>query len=138
MTASMGSPDVGHGPPRDPVKARLLRLYMALGQHFGPQRWWPGRTPYEVAAGAILTQHTAWANAALALGALRRRSLLRPERVAALDETTLAEIVRSAGTYRLKARALLRFTRWLLDRSGGRFAWLRRAPLAELRQEMLR
>ena len=48
------------GPPRDPVKARLLRLYRALLAHHGPQGWWPARTPFEVAVGAILTQHTAW------------------------------------------------------------------------------
>ena len=42
------------GPPADPVKARLLRLHVALARRFGPQRWWPGRTPFEIAAGAIL------------------------------------------------------------------------------------
>ncbi|MEK7387369.1 MAG: hypothetical protein AABZ83_13090, partial [candidate division NC10 bacterium] len=43
------------GPPRDRVKARLLRLYRALARRFGPQAWWPGRTPYEIAVGAVLT-----------------------------------------------------------------------------------
>src|SRR5438876_512700 len=33
------------GPPRDRVKARLLRLYRALLAHHGPQGWWPARTP---------------------------------------------------------------------------------------------
>jgi endonuclease-3 related protein len=126
-----------HGPARDPLKARLLRLYHALAERFGAQRWWPGRTPYEVAAGAILTQHTAWSNAALALAALRARSLLRPDGVAALAETTLADIIRPSGTYRLKARALLGFTRWLLAHSGGRFHALRAAPLTELRRALL-
>src|SRR5215471_3763427 len=125
------------GPPRDPVKARLLRLYAALGQRFGPPRWWPGRTPYEVAVGAILTQHTAWTNAARVVAALRSRGLLRPHRVAALDEAALSTVIRSAGTYRQKARALLAFTRWLVGYAGGRFEPLRRAPLMSLRGEML-
>jgi endonuclease-3 related protein len=125
------------GPPRDPLKARLLRLYVALAERFGPQRWWPGRTPYEIAVGAILTQHTAWTNAALAVRALRRRALLQPARVAALGEDAVAAVIRPAGTYRLKARALLAFTRWLVERSGGRFGVMRRAPLAPLRREML-
>src|SRR4029450_2716467 len=64
------------GPPRDPVKARLLRLYRALLAHHGPQGWWPARTPFEVAVGAILTQHTAWSGAAQAVAALRARGLL--------------------------------------------------------------
>jgi endonuclease-3 related protein len=98
-----------HGPPRDAIKARLLRLHVALAARFGPQHWWPGRTPYEVAAGAILTQHTAWTNAARAVAALRAHGLLRPERVTACDATVLADTIRSAGTNRLKAARLRTF-----------------------------
>jgi endonuclease III related protein len=125
------------GPTPDPTKARLLRLYVALAGRFGPQRWWPARTPYEVAVGAILTQHTAWTSAARAVTALRARRLLRPERLAALSEGELAELIRAAGTYRLKARRLQTFTRWLLEQFGGRFGGMRRAPLRALRREML-
>jgi endonuclease-3 related protein len=124
-------------PPRDPLKARLLRLYVALAERFGPQRWWPGRTPYEIAVGAILTQHTAWTNAALAVVALRRHALLNPGRVADLGEESLAALVRPAGTYRLKARALVAFTAWLVQRFAGQFGPMRRAPLAALRRDML-
>jgi len=45
--------------------------------------------------------------------------------------------VRPAGTYRLKARRLLDFSRWLLERFGGDFRALRRAPLDPLRRELL-
>lgn len=110
---------------------------MALARRFGPQRWWPGRTPYEVAAGAVLTQHTAWTNAARAIAALRARGLLRAERVASLRAVTLARVIRASGTYRVKARRLLAFTRWLLDRFGGRWERLRRAPLGPLRRELV-
>jgi endonuclease-3 related protein len=125
------------GPPPDPTKARLLRLYVALERRFGPQHWWPARTAYEVAVGAILTQHTAWTGAARAVAALRARRLLRPDRIAALTESELAEAIRAAGTYRIKARRLQAFTRWLLERFAGRFDGLRRAPLPALRREML-
>ena len=124
------------GPPRDPVKARLLRLHVALLRRFGPQRWWPGRTSYEIAVGAVLTQHTAWTNAARAVAALRGRRLLRPDRLAALGEGALAETIRPAGTYRIKARRLQALTRWLLDRFGGRWTGVRRAPLDPLRREL--
>ncbi|MGH7313464.1 MAG: endonuclease III domain-containing protein [Candidatus Rokuibacteriota bacterium] len=119
------------------MKARLLRLYVRLLRRFGPQRWWPGHTPYEVAVGAILTQHTAWANAARAVGALRSRGLLRAERLAALPERRLADVVRASGTYRLKARRLRAFTRWLLERHDGRWASVRRARLGVLRRDLL-
>ncbi|MBI4246159.1 MAG: endonuclease III domain-containing protein [Candidatus Rokubacteria bacterium] len=130
----MGS---GRYPPADPVKARLLRLHVALLERFGPQHWWPGRSAYEVAVGAVLTQHTAWTNAARAIGVLRARRLLRAERVAALTEPELARLVRSAGTYRVKARRLRAFTRWLLARFGGQWVRVRRAPLAPLRRALL-
>jgi endonuclease-3 related protein len=125
------------GPPRDAVKARLLRLHVALLRRFGPQRWWPGRSAYEIAVGAILTQNTAWTNAARAIAALRERRLLDPRRLMALSEAELAEVIRPAGTYRLKARRLRDFSAWLIERFGGRFHGLRRAPLAPLRAEML-
>ena len=128
---------MAHGPPLDPIKARLLRLHVDLLARFGPQHWWPGRTPYEIAVGAILTQHTAWTNAARAIEALRRHRLLRPDRVAAMDQGAVADIIRPAGTYRLKAARLQAFTRWLVTRFGGRFAGLRRAPLRALRGELL-
>ena len=123
------------GPPRDRVKGRLLRAYRDLARRFGPQRWWPARTAYEVAAGAVLVQHTAWTNAARAVVALRARGLLRPARVAVSTEAALARTIRAAGTYRLKARRLRAFTRWLLARGG--FAAMRRAPLGPLRHELL-
>jgi endonuclease-3 related protein len=101
------------------VKARLLRLYQALGRRFGRQAWWPGRTPYEIAAGAVLTQHTAWTNAAR------------------LSEAGLARMIRPAGTPGVKARRLLALTRWLLRRGGGAFRRMRGAPLGPLRRELL-
>jgi endonuclease-3 related protein len=108
-----------------------------LLRRFGPQGWWPGRTSYEIAAGAILTQHTAWTNAARAVAALRARRLLAPHRLARLVESELAPVIRASGTYRLKARRLLSFTRWLLERFDGRWASVRRAPLGRLRRDLL-
>lgn len=115
----------------------MLRLYAALLARFGPQRWWPGRTPYEISIGAVLTQHTAWVNAARAISALHSRRLLAPERVAALPENELARLIRPAGTYRLKARRLGALTRWLIDHHGGRFDGMRTMDLQPLRASLL-
>jgi len=115
----------------------LLRLYAALLARFGPQRWWPGRTPYEISIGAVLIQHTAWVNAARAIAALRSRRLLAPERVAALPEEQLERVIRPAGTYRLKARRLLALTGWLLDRHRGKFDGMRKMDLPALRASLL-
>ena len=126
------------GPPADPVKAKLLRAYVALERRFGPQHWWPGRTPYEIAVGAVLTQHATWTGAARAVAALRGRGLLRPHRLNGVGHRELAETIRSAGLHRVKARRLHALTRWLLRRFGGRFTGLRLAPLGPLRRELLR
>lgn len=125
------------GPPRDPQKARLLRIYTALAERFGPQRWWPGRTAFEVAVGAILTQHTAWTNAARAIRALRAAGVLESRRLAALGAPALESLIRPAGTYRTKARRLRAFVEFLLERHSGRFGGLRRAPLGPLRSSLL-
>ena len=144
MSPSTGSgprarPPRGHmsGPPRDRAKRRLLRLYAALLRRFGPQRWWPGRTPYEIAVGAVLTQHTAWPNAARAVEVLRTKRLLTPARVASLDSSELAGLIRPAGTPRVKARRILALTGWLVESMGGSFSRLRRAPLVPLRRRLL-
>jgi endonuclease-3 related protein len=119
------------------VRARLLRIYRDLVRRFGHQHWWPGRSPFEIALGAILTQHTAWSQAARAVAALRARRLLAPRALASAPDGVLHEAIRPAGTYRLKARRLRDFTTWLLARFDGRFEGMRRAPLGPLRRELL-
>jgi endonuclease III related protein len=125
------------GPPRDRSKSRLLRLYAALLGRFGPQGWWPGRSRYEVAVGAVLTQHTAWVNAARAIAALRARGLLTPSRLVAIEASELARVIRPAGTPRVKARRVRALTGWLLDTHGGSFHRMRTAPLGPLRRSLL-
>jgi endonuclease-3 related protein len=125
------------GPPRDRSKSRLLRLHTALLARFGRQRWWPGRSPYEVAVGAVLTQHTSWVNAARAIAALRSRRLLTPVRLAAVPPSDLARVIRSAGTPRVKARRVQAMTRWLLKTFGGGFGRMRTTPLGPLRRSLL-
>lgn len=120
-----------------PLRGRLLRLYAALFRHFGPQRWWPAKTPLEVAVGAILAQNTAWSNVERALKRLAGVRLLNARRLHALSESELARLIRPAGTYRVKARRLKTFLMFLWERFGGRLGHLRSAPLRELRTDLL-
>ena len=87
--------------------------------------------------GAVLTQHTAWVNAARAIAALQARGLLTPRRVAALGIGGLGRVIRAAGTPRVKARRLRALTRWLLERVDGKLDRMRTMPLAGLRAELL-
>jgi len=94
------------GPPRDRVRARLLRLHRDLLRRLGPQGWWPGRSPFEIAAGAILTQHTAWSQAARAVAALRARGLLdaRAARPHPARGVSTARAARGSARWRARAR----------------------------------
>lgn len=114
---------------------RLDRLLLELQAGFGPQRWWPAETPFEVVVGAVLVQNTAWRNVELALAGLRRRVELAPEALLALEEPELARAVRSSGSYNVKAARLRAVARWLVALGGPRA--LAGMPLAPLRASLL-
>lgn len=97
----------------------LKELYDKLWQTFGPQGWWPGETPFEVAVGAILTQNTNWGNVARAIAALKDRELLEPQTLHDLPEPELALLIRPAGYYNIKARRLKNFLALLQGRYQG-------------------
>ena len=40
----------------------LQEVYQRLLDAFGPQKWWPGDTHFEMMVGAILVQNTNWQN----------------------------------------------------------------------------
>jgi endonuclease-3 related protein len=119
------------------LRRRLLRLYMALDARYGPQDWWPARSRFEVAVGAVLTQHTAWTGVARAIGNLRVARRLGPRRLRQLSLPRLGRLIRPAGTWRLKARRLRALAVFFLERAGGRLDRLRGAPLEALRAQLL-
>ena len=109
----------------------------ALEQMHGAERWhWtPESDPFEVAAGAILVQHTNWTNAERALDRLREAGVLDPERLAALPDGAIEELIRPSGQYRTKARKLRAFLD-LIARHGTLAALLALPPDA-LRERLL-
>ena len=95
------------------VSTLLKELYHLLWEAWGPQGWWPGETPFEVALGAILTQNTNWNNVARAIAALKARSLLEPQALHELPEAELAQLIRPAGYYNIKAGRIKNFLDFL-------------------------
>jgi len=93
-------------------------MYAAMLKHFGPSNWWPARTPFEIALGAILTQNTAWTNVAKALERLDAATGLVPDGVAATPQAALEELIRPAGFFRQKAKKIRNFLA-LMDANGG-------------------
>ena len=114
----------------------LHEVYERLHAAFGPQRWWPGDSPTEVAIGAVLTQNTAWTNVEKAIIALKQRGCLDFARIRGLDEDDLADIIRSAGTFRIKARRLRALADWV-HRRGGTIEAALKGETARVRKSLL-
>lgn len=115
----------------------LLEVHQLLVKHFGPRRWWPAKTPFEVAVGAILTQAVAWRNVEVAIARLEAAGLLSAAAIAAADPEGLGELIRPAGYYRAKARKLRALAKHIVTGYGGRIEDMAARPLGELRGELL-
>ena len=101
------------------TKNDLRRAYQLMRARFGHQHWWPGETAFEVCVGAILTQNTAWTNVERAIANLKAARVLEPGKLFALPEPKLAELIRPAGYFNVKARRLRSFLRVLVETFGG-------------------
>ena len=123
--------------PSTNVNPPLRAVYRALHRRFGPQYWWPGRTRFEVIVGAILTQNTAWSNVEQAMARLRAARVLTPARLHALPRARLAELIRPAGYFNVKAGRLHAFTTLLHQDYGHSLARLFRLPTPALRARLL-
>ena len=96
-----------------------MSIYERLLAAFGPQDWWPGDSPFEVCAGAILTQNTSWENVKRAISNLKNKGLLSPRAIYELPRESLARIIRPAGYYNVKAGRLQNFVAFLLGEFKG-------------------
>lgn len=116
----------------------LLKIYRRLLVFFGPQRWWPGDTPFEVMVGAILTQNTAWSNVEKAINNLKRAGALSSP--VAMDRVTvgrLALLIKSAGYYNIKSQRLKNFLSFLRSGYGHNLRALSEVGTPRLRQDLL-
>lgn len=84
----------------------LMDIYNRLYKAFGPQHWWPANSAFEVMIGAVLTQNTNWKNVEKAIDNLKDKDLLDPVKLYNIDTVTLAELIRPAGYYNIKAKRL--------------------------------
>jgi endonuclease-3 related protein len=106
-------------------------------ERFGPQHWWPGDGRHEVMVGAILTQNTNWVNVTKAIENLKRAGAMSPAAIHGMDVDRLAELIRPAGYYNIKAKRLKNFHQWLFARCGGDLKKLDKVETEVLREELL-
>ena len=87
----------------------LLKIYNNLYNYFGPLKWWPGDTPFEIMVGAILTQNTSWSNVEKAINNLKKENFLEPRKLYRINQEELAQLIKPSGYYNIKARRLKNF-----------------------------
>jgi endonuclease-3 related protein len=119
------------------TRSALLKIYEELYGTFGPQHWWPGDTPFEVAVGAILTQNTSWSNVERAIINLKKEKLLNARRIYGLDKGRLARLIRPAGYFNVKAERLKSFVRFLMKQYGGSMKKMMKEDINSIREELL-
>jgi len=116
---------------------RLRAIYDRMLSHFGPQHWWPAETPFEVMVGAVLTQNTAWKNVERALDNLRRAGVMSLAALSELPTALLAEYIRPAGYYNVKAARLHNLFHFVTDQYGADLRAFFAQPLPQLREQLL-
>ncbi len=132
-----GTTRLEQGVPQNEPLPILNEYFNILFDAYGPQKWWPGRTRFEVIVGAILTQNTSWTNVERAIGALRRERLLNLAGIAQVPIDKLATLIRSSGYFRQKARKLKEFVTFLETKHEGSLSKMYGTPMEELREQLL-
>lgn len=116
---------------------KLTQLYDTLFAHFGPQHWWPGQTRFEIIIGAILTQNTNWSNVEKAINHLKASNVLTPARLRDMEPNQVAELIRPAGYFRVKAKRVRHFLDWLFSEYAGDLDAVAQLNTYSLREELL-
>jgi endonuclease-3 related protein len=114
-----------------------MEMFDLLVGYFGPQHWWPGETALEMMIGAVLTQNTSWKNVEKALNNLKALQLLSLDGLQSQTPSELAEKIRPAGYYNIKASRLKNLINFIFDRYEGDLTSLLVAETGELRQGLL-
>ena len=116
---------------------KLLEIYRRLYHAFGPQRWWPGETPFEIAVGAILTQNTNWGNVEKAIENLKRDEALNVESINNMKTEKLASLIKPAGYFNVKAKRLKALISFLMNEYHGSLKSMKKEEMRTLRVRLL-
>jgi endonuclease-3 related protein len=126
---------IGYG--QKSMKHLVTDIYRTLYRVYGPRHWWPGDTAFEIMVGAILTQNTSWKNVEKAIQKLKKKKVLNPEGLHCLKKSQLASLIKSSGTFRIKADRLESFVNFLFEEYAGNLRKMRRERPETLRAKLL-
>jgi endonuclease III related protein len=115
----------------------LLDIYRRLSTALGPQHWWPGDTPFEIAVGAILTQNTNWGNVEKAIQNLKKQKALSAKVLHQMLVKELAKLIRPAGYFNVKAQRLKSFNDFFMKEYHGSMKKMKNRETHMLREKLL-
>ena len=115
----------------------LMKIYRELFNAFGPQGWWPGDGPFEVLVGAVLAQNTNWGNVERAIQNLKAAGKLSPEGLHRTKLPELAQLIRPAGYFNVKAKRLKNLIDWFFENYNGNLKEMFSEKLDPLREGLL-
>lgn len=121
----------------NPAAQRLRSMHDWLFQAYGPQHWWPAKTPFEVILGAYLTQNTSWKAVERSLNNLRAAGALTVDGLRTLPLRKLQRLIQPSGFYTRKTPALKAFLAMLDKEFSGSLDSLAAAPTTSLRRRLL-
>jgi len=114
-----------------------MKIYRELFKAFGPQGWWPGDGPFEVLVGAVLAQNTNWGNVERAIQNLKAAGKLSPEGLHRTKLPELAQLIRPAGYFNVKAKRLKNLIDWFFENYNGNLKEMFSEKLDPLREGLL-
>jgi endonuclease-3 related protein len=112
-------------------------MHDQLFEAYGPQHWWPAKTPFEVILGAYLTQNTAWKAVERSLANLRAAGALTLTGLRLLPVEELQRLIQPSGFQTRKAPALKAFVAMLDEDFGSSLDRLAASPTSALRTRLL-
>jgi endonuclease III related protein len=116
---------------------KFTEIYALLHDHFGPQEWWPGDSPFETMIGAVLTQNTNWENVRKAITNLKEADVLSFPALSTLPIAELAQLIKPSGYFNIKAKRLTNLLRMIGERYEGRLELLLTEELTTARKALL-
>ena len=119
------------------MKRELREAYRLMRREFGHRNWWPGDTPFEICVGAILTQNTSWKNVEHAITNLKAAKVLTARKIYPLSHDELAQLIRPAGYFNLKAKRLRNFVDTLVEQHGASIKRLFKGETSIVRDRLL-
>ena len=118
-------------------QAALQKIFYSLLNYYGPRKWWPARTRFEVIIGAILTQNVSWRNAKKAVSELKKNRLLSVKSILSNRQARIASLIKSSRFYNQKARNIQGFCKYLVKKYNGSLDRMFAVDTAVLRTELL-